>query len=228
MSLCSRPEERANEHAEECKRGFITSGGKATSAISLFYSHDLRIQPTKDPQEGILSRRIEAQRAAAKSRSDHSPLQQPADHSSPCAMGFPGLSWLDVFLPERTATSSISSQSPSDESCKTMGSEFGESSFGKAAGSDAAVLGALGTLIGYIRSEISVDNLFERLLWPQKYYNSPPARSIWKIAFLMPMGGPLHKASLRTLDTLDKNGLLKGNRCGHMLGTAFFGDTGRS
>ncbi|KAL8785648.1 MAG: hypothetical protein Q9195_008545 [Heterodermia aff. obscurata] len=95
------------------------------------------------------------------------------------------------------------------------------------AGSNAAVLGALGTLIGYVGTEISVNDLFERLLWPQRYYNSPSAHAAWKIALLMPMGGPLHKAALRTLDSFYKNGLFKGSRQGHILGSAFFADTGR-
>lgn len=109
-----------------------------------------------------------------------------------------------------------------------MGSGSGDYGSGPTVGPHAAVLGALGTLIGYIGTEISADDLFERLLWPQKFYNRPSVQASWKLALLMPMGGPLHKASLRTLDGFYKMGLFKDARCGHMLGTAFFGDTGRS
>ena len=109
-----------------------------------------------------------------------------------------------------------------------MGSGSGEYNSGTAGGSVATVLGALGTMLGYMGTEISVNDLFERLLWPQRYYHSPSAREVWKIALMMPMGGPLHKAALRTLDTFYKKGLFRGGRCGHMLGTAFFGDTERT
>lgn len=108
------------------------------------------------------------------------------------------------------------------------GNGSGEYGSDTTAGSNATVLAALGTSIDYLGTEISVNDLFERLLWPQRYYNNPPAHSIWRIAFLIPMGGPLHKAALRTLDTFDENGMFKGSRRGHMLGTAFFGNTARS
>ena len=135
---------------------------------------------------------------------------------------------LGEILPDTSFVSFSSSQKVFDASCETMGSGSGDYGSGATAGSNAAVLGALGTLIGYLGTEISVNDLFERLLWPQRYYNSPSTKAIWKMAFTMPMGGPLHKASLQTLDTFYKRGLFKGNRRGHMLGTAFFGDTGRS
>jgi hypothetical protein len=40
----------------------------------------------------------------------------------------------------------------------------------------------------------------------------------------MPMGGPLHKAALETLDAIREKGLYRGATRGHMLGTAFFHD----
>lgn len=109
-----------------------------------------------------------------------------------------------------------------------MGGGSGDYSSDTTNNSNAAVLGALGTLIGYVGTEISVNDLFERLLWPQRHYNSPPLPAMWRMAFLMPMGAPLHKAALRALDELYEKGLFKGHRRGHMLGTAFFRDTGRS
>lgn len=42
----------------------------------------------------------------------------------------------------------------------------------------------------------------------------------------MPLGGPLHKAALDTVDRFFENGLFRGDRLGHMLGTAFFPDSG--
>ena len=41
----------------------------------------------------------------------------------------------------------------------------------------------------------------------------------------MPMGGPIHKAALETLDGFRKNGLYGGMQHGHMLGTSFFANT---
>src|SRR5262245_61443387 len=87
------------------------------------------------------------------------------------------------------------------------------------------VLTALGTLIGYLGSEVATQDLFERQLWPQRFYNGVSLRNLWKLALIMPMGGPLHAAALQTLDTFFKNGLFKGDRLGKMLGSAFFRDS---
>lgn len=89
----------------------------------------------------------------------------------------------------------------------------------------ANVLSALGTLIGYVGTEVATSDLFERLLWPQRFYNGFRIHNAWKLALLMPMGGPLHKAALQTLDKFFKNGLFKGDNLGRMLGTAFFHDS---
>ena len=97
----------------------------------------------------------------------------------------------------------------------------------KPAPNNANILGALGTLVGYVGTEISVGDLFERFLWLRRFYNGLSAKSIWKLGFLMPMGGPLHNACRRTLDSFYHMGLFKGGKLGHMLGTAFFSDTGR-
>src|SRR5258708_39160987 len=83
----------------------------------------------------------------------------------------------------------------------------------------ANVLSALGSLIGYLGTEVAPGDLFERQLWPQRFYNGFTIYNAWKLALLMPMGGPLHKAALQTLDKFFKNGLFKGGSLGRMLGT---------
>lgn len=91
----------------------------------------------------------------------------------------------------------------------------------------SAVINALGSLLGYIGAEVVTPSIFERLLWPQRFYNGYPSRlsTLGRIAFLMPMGGPLHKAALTTLDTLLTSGLFRGSGLGHMLGSPFFNDS---
>lgn len=89
-----------------------------------------------------------------------------------------------------------------------------------------SVISALGTLIGYIGSEAATDDLFERLLWPQRCFSAFSWSDIFRVGLLNPMGGPLHKAALTTLDRLHQNGLFVGQSLGNMLGTAFFHDTG--
>lgn len=87
------------------------------------------------------------------------------------------------------------------------------------------VLAALGTLIGYVGTEVSIHDLFERLFWPQRYYNNFSPKNAWKFALFMPMGGPLHRASLQVLDKFYTKGLFQGENLGHMLGTEFFRDS---
>lgn len=89
----------------------------------------------------------------------------------------------------------------------------------------ASVISALGTLIGYIGSEAATEDVFERLLWPQRFFNDFSWRDIIQIGLFNPMGGPMHKAALTTLDKFHHNGLFKGRDLGNMLGTAFFHDT---
>ncbi|KAF2252749.1 hypothetical protein BU26DRAFT_515209 [Trematosphaeria pertusa] len=86
-------------------------------------------------------------------------------------------------------------------------------------------LNAIGTLIGYIGTEVATDDFFDRLLWPRRSYNGFSWGHIPKVALLMPMGGPLHKAALSTLDDFYKHGLYERHQQGHMLGTSFFRDT---
>jgi hypothetical protein len=64
-----------------------------------------------------------------------------------------------------------------------------------------AVAAAIGSVIGYVGAEVAEEELFERLLWPQRFYNYLDLRTSLKYAFLIPMGGPLHRAALQVLDT---------------------------
>ena len=90
----------------------------------------------------------------------------------------------------------------------------------------SSLLSALGTLIGYIGSEAATEDVYERLLWPQRFFNAVTWRDVLQIGLLSPMGGPLHKAALVTLDKFYYSGLFKGRDLGNMLGTAFFHDMG--
>lgn len=86
----------------------------------------------------------------------------------------------------------------------------------------SALSGALGSIIGYLGAEVAEATIFERLLWPQRFYNDFNLTICIKLALLMPMGGPLHRAALQTLDAFNENGLYLGSRRGDMLGTAFY------
>ena len=89
-----------------------------------------------------------------------------------------------------------------------------------------SVISALGTLVGYIGAEAATEDVFERLLWPQRFFNAMSRQDFLQIGFLTPMGGPLHRAATGTLDKMHRNGLFSGRSLGNMLGTAFFHDTG--
>ncbi|KAL2822279.1 hypothetical protein BDW59DRAFT_149646 [Aspergillus cavernicola] len=86
-------------------------------------------------------------------------------------------------------------------------------------------LSAVSTLIGYIGTEVATSQCFNRVVWPQRSYNNFTIHNAWKAALLMPLGGPLQTAALQTIDGLFKNGLMRGPRLGHMLGTCFFPDS---
>lgn len=85
-----------------------------------------------------------------------------------------------------------------------------------------AVAAALGSVIGYVGAEVAEDSIFERLLWPQRFYNTSSLSSLATNVLFEPMGGPLHRAALSTLDRFREKGLYRGRTKGHMLGTAFF------
>ena len=90
-----------------------------------------------------------------------------------------------------------------------------------------SVISALGTIVGYIGSEAATEDVFERLLWPQRFFNAFYWHDLVEIGLLNPMGGPMHMAALNTLDKFYQSGLFKGRNLGNMLGTAFFHDTGK-
>ena len=90
----------------------------------------------------------------------------------------------------------------------------------------AAVIGALGSIIGYLGSEVVEEEIFERLLWPERFYNTFSLATLLKFAFYFPMGGPLHAAAIHALNAFRKNNLYRGALHGHMLGTPFYGDLG--
>lgn len=85
-----------------------------------------------------------------------------------------------------------------------------------------ALAGALGSVIGYLGGEVAEPAVFERLLWPQRFYNVNSVSNLIEMALFMPMGGPLHKAALETIDVFRQKGLYDGAAQGHMLGTAFY------
>lgn len=84
------------------------------------------------------------------------------------------------------------------------------------------VSGALGTILGYLGAEVATESTFERLLWPQRFYNDFSFLIGIQMAFLIPSGGSLHRAALETLGQFEENGLYRGRKLGNMLGTCFF------
>ncbi|KAI0455032.1 hypothetical protein F5B21DRAFT_473487 [Xylaria acuta] len=83
---------------------------------------------------------------------------------------------------------------------------------------------ALGAVLGYVGSEVAEGIMFERLLWPQRFYNQLSFSTALQQGLLMTMGGPLHSAALKTLDVFRSHGLYRGPGRGHFLGTAFYSD----
>lgn len=84
------------------------------------------------------------------------------------------------------------------------------------------LFGAFGSVLGYIGVDAATARSFEHLLWPQDFLYGFSINAAPKLALLHPMRGPLHKAALKTEDTIFNHGLLKGSDKGHMLGTFFF------
>ena len=91
--------------------------------------------------------------------------------------------------------------------------------------SSSTIIAALGNLVGYIGAEAATSDIFERLLWPQRFYSGFNISNAPIVILLMPMMGPLHSAALSTLDSFSRQQLLRGKRSGHMLGTPFFRDS---
>ena len=128
--------------------------------------------------------------------------------------------------PLRHQASSLPLQNPPDQALHPQIPQnvaFGHMSV---APQTTSVISALGTIIGYIGSEAASEDVFERLLWPQRFFNAFGWQNLIEIGLLNPMGGPMHKAALNTLDRFQQSGLFKGRNLGNMLGTAFFHDTG--
>lgn len=90
--------------------------------------------------------------------------------------------------------------------------------------SSSVVLSAIGALIGHFGAGMASESMFSRLLFPTRFYNPSTTSDILGITFLLPLGGPMHKAALQTLDRFISNGLFLGYCCGSMLGTAFLDD----
>ncbi|PNP73904.1 hypothetical protein FNYG_12755 [Fusarium nygamai] len=90
----------------------------------------------------------------------------------------------------------------------------------------AAIIAAVGSVIGYVGAEVAEESLFERILWPQRFYNALDITTALKLAILTPMGGPLHRAALGVLDRFREHGLYRGRAVGTLLGTVFFHDRG--
>jgi hypothetical protein len=125
-----------------------------------------------------------------------------------------------TWIPGNTLQLSLQSLSPdSNEALKTC-LDYSQMA------QQTAVNNALGTLLGYVGSEATTPDIFERLLWPARFYGGFNILKVPKMAFLMPMGGPLHKAALMTIDKICSSGLFKGRNQGHMLGSPFYRDTG--
>ena len=79
---------------------------------------------------------------------------------------------------------------------------------------------ALGTIVGYLGTEVASDSMFHRMLWPSRFYNTHSLVCYMAFALFMSIGGPVHKAAVVALDQLSATGLWKGR-----LGTVFFSDT---
>ncbi|EJT80748.1 hypothetical protein GGTG_00742 [Gaeumannomyces tritici R3-111a-1] len=90
------------------------------------------------------------------------------------------------------------------------------------AGPEGTLFGAIGAVLGYIGAEAVMVQSIEQLLWPQRSFSHFTFASLPKLALLLPMGGPLHKAALLMLDSASEHGLFRGKNLGHMLGTPFF------
>jgi len=86
-----------------------------------------------------------------------------------------------------------------------------------------AIAGALGSVIGYLGGEAAEVSIFERLLWPQRFYNQVGPLPFIGMCVVLPMAGPLHGAALKTLDKFRDNGIYSTYYRGHLLGTAFYG-----
>lgn len=92
----------------------------------------------------------------------------------------------------------------------------------------ALAIGLLNVIVGYVGADAATETLIERILWPQHANAGFEAHNLVRNAVLFSAGGPLHRVAIKALDGFHKHSLFKGAGHGHMLGTAFFPDTGLS
>lgn len=81
-------------------------------------------------------------------------------------------------------------------------------------------------LLGYLGGQVATGTIVDRLLWPQRHFSHPHLGSLPRLVFLYSMSGPLSTVALETIDKTYRHGLLQGAAQGHMLGTAFYPDSG--
>jgi hypothetical protein len=86
------------------------------------------------------------------------------------------------------------------------------------------LFGAFNALLGYLGGQAATIIIFERFLWPQRYFSSFRPACVPKLAFLFSMAGPLSPTALEVIDAAFRHGLFNGEEQGHMLGTAFYQD----
>jgi len=91
-----------------------------------------------------------------------------------------------------------------------------------------AAFTALGTIVGYVGTEVASSSIFDRVLWPSRFWNIVDLKSSLATAFYHPAGGPIHKAAVDDMNRIVRHGLLQGYCRGDMLGTVFFEDSGQS
>jgi hypothetical protein len=92
----------------------------------------------------------------------------------------------------------------------------------------ALAIGLVNVVTGYVGADAVSETLIERVLWPQRANNGFGNNSIIKCALLQSTAVPLNRVALAAIDRFIKNSLHKGEGRGHLLGTAFFPDTGLS
>jgi len=85
---------------------------------------------------------------------------------------------------------------------------------------------ALGTIVGYLGTEVASASIFHRILWPSRFSSDTATlKSFTGIIFLIPIGGPIHKAAVEVWNLFSLAGLWKRYCRGDMLGTALYDDT---
>ena len=83
----------------------------------------------------------------------------------------------------------------------------------------------LGFVIGSVRSHVASDSAFDKMLWPERYYQTKSIMKLTMIGLTGSMLGPFQTAAIRVKNGFRDNGLFRGSQEGDMLGTAFFEDS---